>query len=182
MKKQNKFTMIEILLAMGIIIVGITGIMGLYPVGLNFARNSIANNYLSIEAKQIANYFNMTAKTNWSDISSLPVTKPADTDEHTKGTALQPTIFPGLSADSTAGNGVYWLKSSTSSSADFTAIVRCWRDSNANTEKTGYIGNAKNTIDLAGEAYKIYVEFSWPATIPYSGRQKKIIVLEVFKP
>lgn len=60
MAKSNKnisfFNMIEVALAMAIIAFGMTSILGLFPVGLNACRNSIAENYSADVVEQFSSY------------------------------------------------------------------------------------------------------------------------------
>ncbi|MFA6717188.1 MAG: hypothetical protein WC082_00995 [Victivallales bacterium] len=63
------FNMIEILLALTVVAVGMTSIMGLFPVGLNASRNAIAQNMSADVADQMITYFrvmNESAAANYT--------------------------------------------------------------------------------------------------------------------
>lgn len=55
-KKIHFFNMIEILLALTVIAIGMTSVLGLFPVGLNASRNAIAQNCSADVADQIITY------------------------------------------------------------------------------------------------------------------------------
>jgi len=56
-KKLHFFNMIEILLALTVIAIGMTSILGLFPVGLNASRNAVAQNISANVADQMVTYF-----------------------------------------------------------------------------------------------------------------------------
>jgi hypothetical protein len=80
--RKNKiqfFNMIEVALAMAVIALGMTSILGLFPVGLNASRNAIAENYCADAVDQMISYFKGGGelsegfyKKMFSDSGSLP--------------------------------------------------------------------------------------------------------------
>ena len=58
MKKQHPFNMVEILLALGVIAIGICSVMVLFPVGANASRDSIMEEYAATSAEQMLNMIN----------------------------------------------------------------------------------------------------------------------------
>ncbi len=55
MKKQHPFNMVEILLALGVVAIGICSVMVLFPVGANASRDSIMEEYAATSAEQMLN-------------------------------------------------------------------------------------------------------------------------------
>ena len=58
MKKQHPFNMVEILLALGVVAIGICSVMVLFPVGANASRDSIMEEYAASTAEQMLNMIN----------------------------------------------------------------------------------------------------------------------------
>ena len=56
-KKVHFFNMIEVLLALTVIAIGMTSVLGLFPVGLNASRNAVAQNCSADVADQLTTYF-----------------------------------------------------------------------------------------------------------------------------
>lgn len=59
MKQQLRkfhFTLVEVLIAMGICVVGVVSVMGLFPVGANAARDASMNFYADQAAEQMLNF------------------------------------------------------------------------------------------------------------------------------
>ncbi|MEI8246907.1 MAG: hypothetical protein WCI51_13830 [Lentisphaerota bacterium] len=75
MAKNSKniifFNMIEIALAMAIIAFGMTSILGLFPVGLNACRNSVAENYSADAVEQFSSYLKAYAESSRANFDKL---------------------------------------------------------------------------------------------------------------
>ncbi len=75
MVKNNKnicfFNMIEVALAMAIIAFGMTSILGLFPVGLNACRNSIAENCAADTVEQFSSYLKGYAGSSKANFETL---------------------------------------------------------------------------------------------------------------
>ena len=75
MAKNSKniifFNMIEIALAMAIIAFGMTSILGLFPVGLNASRNSVAENYSADAVEQFSSYLKSYAESSRANFDKL---------------------------------------------------------------------------------------------------------------
>ncbi|MDD5699480.1 MAG: hypothetical protein PHH77_12775 [Victivallaceae bacterium] len=56
-KEKRYFNMIEILLALTVIAIGMTSILGLFPVGLNASRDAVAENCSADVIDQLITYF-----------------------------------------------------------------------------------------------------------------------------
>ena len=79
-RKVQFFNMIEVLLALTVIAIGMTSVLGLFPVGLNASRNAIAQNCSADVADQLITYLRVTNEINqdqyanafYRDDSSIP--------------------------------------------------------------------------------------------------------------
>lgn len=63
-KKIQFFNMIEILLALAVIAIGMTSVLGLFPVGLNASRNAVAENCSADIADQMVTYLRVISEIN----------------------------------------------------------------------------------------------------------------------
>ena len=92
MKREHPFNMVEILLALGVIAIGICSVMVLFPVGANASRDSIMEEYAAASAEQMLNMINFrlhmydpgTHSTTkyWNDYIQTPggSARPSDAD------------------------------------------------------------------------------------------------------
>ena len=75
--KLQKFNLIEIALAIGILAVGMTSIVTLFPLGLNEVNNAIRENYSSEASVSMMALIQTQAYSDWNGIISLiPTEKP----------------------------------------------------------------------------------------------------------
>lgn len=88
--KLNFFNMIEVVLAMAIIAFGMTSILGLFPVGLNALKASMAENSCSDAIDQVngylknqAEYSTATYRALFTDATALPTAKPTTINSKT---------------------------------------------------------------------------------------------------
>ena len=63
-KKIHFFNMVEILLALTVIAIGMTSVLGLFPVGLNASREAIAQNCSADVADQMVTYLRVISEIN----------------------------------------------------------------------------------------------------------------------
>ena len=192
MKKKNNFTMVEILLALGVCGIGICGIMVLFPIGANANRDAAMETYAANTADQMLHMLKYQVTTgtatSWTgkigDSGSLPSANPANdgTNKDIKPddagwSSTAETEMNTIFAHSAAG--IYQIISDrgsgspslTSDKVDFRAIMFVWW----------------SDIDLLGAGHDdigatLNVEVTWPAALPYPSRQKAHYALEVFNP
>ena len=118
------FTMVEVTMAIGVIAIGMMGIMALFPIGFQAARDAIGDNYSSDLADQFLQVIAMQCKmyedTNgdgdandtgevygWKDwingtSAKIPSTKPTDTDLETAAVSNNGEVLPD------SGIGIYY--------------------------------------------------------------------------
>jgi len=204
MKKQH-FSLIELMLALGVVAIGVCSIMVLFPIGANASRDASMETFAAQAADQLLNYTKYRLSTqetttdNWrtrigldGTSSILPDSKPSEAgggldcldsswDRDTTLTTLGLNLFYHGSPN----NGLYQLVSyrgnptgSTSISStdiDYRVILRLW------TSQIDLNGDGDPDLNQS-VAVRLNVEASWPAEIPYAQRQTALYTLDVFRP
>jgi type II secretory pathway pseudopilin PulG len=172
-RKKPFFTIIELVIAIGILAIGGTAVLGLFPLGLEQSKDSIGENYCSNAASDIIAYIKTYALADWDNFKiSLDENKPGieeamtAADIETWTNMLEYGISEDIKNIPTADTGVYGLKKETDNIADFTGVAAIWR---------GNIGSISNNI-----AMKVFVEISWPATKTYEHRKKNYYYVELY--
>lgn len=70
--RRHPFNMVEIALAMAIIAIGLSGILVLFPVGINASKSAIADNNLADIAEYIMGYLQARCNEEWIKNTSNP--------------------------------------------------------------------------------------------------------------
>jgi len=195
--KRHPFNLIELMLALGVIVVGLVSVMALFPVGASANRDAMAENYSAQAAEQMLNtiaFFMRSSKGNWEAAITA-----ADAIPEQLGTAsaTQTMIedqvephFEGGTACTFLGSGdanpIYWRTEdnysegfriqntgggSASGIVDFEGMVAIWH------EPIVLGGNKKPSISTT-----LHIEISWPARVAYERRRKAKYSLQVFNP
>ena len=198
MKYKFPFTMVEILLALGVFAIGICSVMVLFPIGANASRDAAMETYAANAADQMLNYLKYEITRNnstyWDEyIQGTPATANTLDTTNPAGKEISPydmlstSVWP-TSMGTVANNvfrhqtntGVYQILSCrnatpavNSTEIDFRAIMNVWRQQVTISSSV--------TLPL-NMAVQLNVEVSWPASLPYAARQKSLYVLEVFNP
>ncbi|RMD80996.1 MAG: hypothetical protein D6820_05865 [Lentisphaerae bacterium] len=73
-----RFSLLEVMFALTIVIVGVTAIFGLMPVGSSAHRDAIHLNNVSDSAEEILNIAALTLHNNWNAMVNLLPTQPVD--------------------------------------------------------------------------------------------------------
>jgi len=183
--------MIELMLALGVCVIDICGVMVLIPIGTNASRDAAMETYAANAADQMLHLLKLQL-TNDADANSwtakitgpeaLPLSNPASANENLKHDDADWNSVAEVDMENVfAYNspGIYQIISDrgatvslSSSEIDFRAIIFVWRSdiSLSGGVVPQHIGITLNT------------EVTWPAELPYSARQKAHYVLEVFNP
>ena len=177
MKKNTKkyFNLIELSLAIGILAIGATAVLALFPVGLQFNRDSVGENYCSMAAANFFAYISRRANESsnkWDALfmsgaaSLIPPTKPStevnstsDWSQAVGGGDMNNIYF--VNDDDPPIPGVYGIKIETDSVIDFSGEVLIWCDANEDTAK-------------------LEIEISWPLIRPYLTRNKNYYCLYLY--
>jgi hypothetical protein len=185
-RRRSTFNMIEIVLALGVIAIGMVSILGLLPVGANASRDAMAETYAGITAEQMLTWVANTIRTsdaNWTSYvnngaSSLIPTSAGDIDDFTpvyvagqtiysKGGAGNEGVYKVIQYVDADTDGVY----DTDELIDFEAIVAVTRTQ---------ISIGATTIPY-DNAVALKAEIGWPAQIPSGERETTVYHLEIFK-
>ncbi len=197
--KRHYFNLIELMLALGVIVVGLVSVMALFPIGANANRDAIAENYSAMAAEQMLNslaHYIRSSGTVWtSAVESGGIHAFGGTDtvtdkiNHIKN--QQP--IPGSDYEASVPSGLVevagnmFMKSSNNFKEgfrieakggvadeymDFEGMMALWQEKiNINGVEVDYpYGTVLN------------IEISWPSQLPYNRRQKARYRLEVFNP
>lgn len=197
MKKIQFFNMIEVTLALAVVGIGISGIMGLFPVAVQASRDAVGDNYSPDVANMFMTYIAQDGRRNtkWSNtvdpdlgslengdesiIATLPTTKPSSG-------ASSGSDIPGTKIQSTGTTGVYLVcigpgtsDYSTTTLKDFNAEVRIWKKNLRGLYIPGLSGTENAELHFRYGA-TILIEVSWPVEKPYDNRSKRIFVCDMY--
>ena len=180
LKKLNhfKFSMIELVLCLVVVIVSIVGVMGLFPVGLESNKKTIGTSFATDAGEQFLRYNASKIRTDWTWTNVFANAKPGSDESHLSWNSapifnagnVQIKATNDLNEAEDKNTGFFCLQQLTGENVDFTAVMRVWKD-----RKPSVVDNS--------EAVTLFVEVSWPASVPYDSgdRQKQQFSLEVFK-
>lgn len=190
-KIRHSFNMVEIVLAIGVVAFGITGVMALLPPALNANRDVVNDSFVDEAISTMQAAFSTYCIPRWDTFidSSLFIKDVATSDIEQTNKALNTTYapaeikgknpFPDASVSSLFNisrvNNVYYIESIDGTTAIHATI---WKEQvrDMNCGKTSYTYLPQNA-----NAQRIYMTFSWPTTAAWSARQTRTIVFDVFK-
>jgi Tfp pilus assembly protein PilV len=209
-KSQNSFTLVEITMAMGIIAIGMVGVMALLPIGFNATRDAMGDNYSSDMADQFLHYTAIQCKMpnpaagdpwDWTDpthfLKKLPTMNSARINTTTyKGDSTITTDETSVAIDwdnpdlmnicqgaTSPTTGTYGIIQQSGTITDFKAIVRIWQSAIKYYDSSGtptYLTDNGTTAGQIQYGVRLNCEISWPPEKPYSMREKRKYILEIF--
>ncbi|NOY79553.1 MAG: hypothetical protein GXP31_00980 [Kiritimatiellaeota bacterium] len=198
-RRTHPFTMIEIVLALGVIAIGVVSVLALFPVGIKAGTDAMATDYSAQVGDEMLHYLEQqiriktTSYDGWIDY----LNNGAGTKIPEAGSTPAPNDFDVASAtghnqectlywNGTAPNIVYKViryVDKTGGTAnqydpgidilDYSAIAVVWR------KKVVIPGGPASGLDYSVAAC-LNVEISWPAQLPYGAREKRTYSLELF--
>ncbi len=202
MKQHKPFSLIEVVLALGVCVIGLCSIMVLFPIGANANRDASMETYAAQAAEQLLNYMKFSVRgSGWDDFQTAmqsldefsdldakdDPTKIDDDDtwKRVSNSDLGRNLFYH---DDYQNGGLYQIVSSSKTSGDLDIddesidnrmILRVIATNITMASKQG----ATTTTVTIDRDYgmRLLVEASWPAEQPYASRQKSIYSLDVFK-
>jgi len=187
-RRGHRFSMIEVVLGLGLIAFGLISIAALFPVGLRANQAAVGETYAAEHADQFLHLLKarITApdneQANWAAFGvALPESKPLGDEPVSGWTAW---LQQGVAGYEMAGSQkqFYRIRQQGIDGQDvqFSAVCRVWRTP---VSLTRYDAGTWKTIHFsADEAIALNVEISWPAERPYASRQKALYQLEVYRP
>ena len=203
--KKYKFNMVEIALAMVIIALGISGVLGLFSAGVNAKKEAISENNIADAAEYVLGLCRAVVlnKYEQGDVNDFTIIS-ADENKN-KGTE---PISIGISEMQNISSNIFEVKdgatinfspaAATTIPSTFVYAPSRWNsDSNvriADCEIAGAVWKtqipvAKKVGDDVSEkkipykyGVRIYLELSWPLEKKHDNRDKKIFVMDVMNP
>ena len=170
---RKGFNLIEVTMAIAIVGIGIAGVMALFPPAIE--ANKVANNenYLGIVASSFLGYLENQVLSDFSKFKSGGsfssfTDRPATDDLWKSKSSSSVDGFPGLYTVSDHNN-VFAVESADGS---VTAMIALWHNNAA----------APNSYSAdENDSRRVYIEVSWPAAKPYTAREKKLYIYDIFK-
>lgn len=184
MSLSNKkyFTLIEIVFALGVIVVALAAILPLITVGMRTSKDSISDNYVADTAEQFLHYMAVKCKNDWAtELGKLSTEKP-EKDLQDEGQILPMNKISKTNLYTmTSYDDIYAIQQGTTTITDFSGIIRVWKSP---VISQTYSGNGWDDRTDSSYTYSagLNIEISWPAEMPYDQRDKKYFYLEIFKP
>lgn len=182
------FTLVEVVIAIGLMSVGLLSIIGLLPVSLQATRDSVAESYAGDNAEEFLHYLSLRLKmpgndyANWDQYGKvLPTSKPSETEPSQTWSQWYSDQTTTLWSAG-AAHQFHKVERRTPAIAtpDFAAVYRVWRSAVKFPE---YInGTWVDSTASEDVALMLNVEVSWPAGIPYDHRSKALYCTEIYKP
>lgn len=174
--KRKYFNMIEVVLALGVIALGVVGIMGILPVAINSSKAAVGDSYAADVANTFFSHIEtaLKAEGNWAtELTDIPI---EPTQLNADNTEWNFTEDSGIERKSP---GLYKIRLTQGANTTFTAHARVWRENLPN------LSVAKQSLPSPPDeryAIRVYVEISWPHTADYDNREKRIYAREIFNP
>ncbi|MBO4490789.1 MAG: hypothetical protein J5944_05445 [Lentisphaeria bacterium] len=200
--KLRFFNMIEVLLALAITAVGITGLMGIIPLGLNANRDAMAESFVADIANSYFATLNIQAAgadSFASFVSTIPfeeVTTPTNVTPESGGPSYDvyanpvSDIAPWTETVSAAleKEGVNFPNdpNTTASGKRYMKVRVGKKDSTLpdfEADLCGWKCFPKDIADAEGDQtdlVRVYLEVSWPVRTAYDKREKRIFVREFY--
>ena len=188
----HSFNMVEIVLAIGVVAFGITGVMALLPPALNANRDTVNDVFVDEAISKMRLLFKTFFEPNFnsyvkngnymksgsfseSDVNNFPATYSPATMETKK--LFSNTDLHNLFRIFRDGN-VYYLNSDNGETASAVHVLLYKQDLPIEN-----VGLGASTLTYSSgklEGYRISMIFSWPVTAAWSARQKRIVIYDCF--
>ena len=178
MLNNFKFSMVELVLCLVVVIVTIVGVIGLFPVGLESNKKTIGTSFATDAGEQFLRYNASKIRTDWTWTNVFANAKPGSDESHLSwdnssifnAGNVQIKATSDLNEAMDNNSGFFCLQQLTDGNVDFTAVLRVWKDLETNADDNS-------------EKVTLNVEVSWPGSVPYDSgeRQKQQFSLDVFK-
>ena len=185
--RPRPFSMIEVVLGLGLIAFGLISIAALFPSGLRANQVALGETYAAQHADQFLHVLKARMLTdtdthdNWDLLAkALPESKP--TGSEPTGTGWSDFLTQDVTSYSVGGGSKQFYrivqKASASNDVQFSAICRVWRSPVTVSHYSN--GSWTEIAFSADDAIGLNVEISWPVEKPYSSRRKSLYQIEVY--
>lgn len=195
-KILHRFNMVEIVLAIGVVAFGITGVMALLPPALNANRDTVNDVFVDEAISKMRLLFKTFFEPNFDTCISSGnyIAEKADGEiTDTEVANFQSTYSPAtmetkkLFSDTNLHNlfrifrdgNVYYLNSVDGETASAVHVLLHKEKIPGET-----VGAGTGEISFSegfGEGYRIYMTFSWPVTASWNARQKRTVIYDCFR-
>lgn len=195
-KILHRFNMVEIVLAIGVVAFGITGVMALLPPALNANRDTVNDVFVDEAISKMRLLFETFFEPNFDTCISAGnyIAEKADGEiTDTEVANFQSTYSPAtmetkkLFSDTNLHNlfrifrdgNVYYLNSVDGETASAVHVLLHKEKIPGET-----VGAGTGQISFSegfGEGYRIYMTFSWPVTASWNARQKRTVIYDCFR-
>ena len=195
-KILHRFNMVEIVLAIGVVAFGITGVMALLPPALNANRDTVNDVFVDEAISKMRLLFKTFFEPNFDTCISAGnyiAEKAHGEITDTEVANFQSTYSPAtmetkkLFSDTNLHNlfrifrdgNVYYLNSVDGESASAVHVLLHKEKIPGET-----VGAGTGQISFSegfGEGYRIYMTFSWPVTASWNARQKRTVIYDCFR-
>lgn len=178
--KKKFFNLIEVLLALGVMAIGIMGIMAVIPVTLNANRDAAADNLIADVANtkfaeialDVKKDFNANLKNNTAYSGS----KPSAPTNWTPLEDVSGVLSNGnMTNDGILFSGTKFAMGRSGKAPDLTGDILLWKVNPGDV--VGVAGNDTNPVII-----RLYMEVSWPSSVQYEQRRKRVYVREFLDP
>ena len=169
------YMMFEVLLALVVVMFGIFGVSGMFPIGMSSQRQAVGTSYMTDAAEQLIRLNASNVRNDWDWVNVFANSKPDQNDQGIEWNStalfeihnLRVSSDSGFDSESTNNSGLFLIEHLTLGQVDQKGIVRLWKN------MTEYENGSINAM--------IYAEVSWPAEKPYYAREKQVFSLQVSK-
>ena len=185
--KRSAFNLIELTLAIAVVGIGIASVMALFIPAIDSTKKSIADNYTADVANTFSTYVRgELAKqwnyTNFPTSSSLTPESDLTDDIPSKwNTSDSNRIIPNTGIYRGADSKYFRIQVGP----EFTGHIRIWYEqinkANSNGAPNAFHTTESNQTIEPENMLRFYFELSWPATKPFTAREKRLYVTEIFK-
>lgn len=179
--KPNRFTLIEVVLALAVVSIALAAILPLMTVGLRATKDSIGDTYAADASEQFLHYMAAKCKKDWSTELGKLITSKPDPNGSSEPDIAAWTNITNANLYSTSDDNIFGIKQESGTMVDFCGVIRVWKS--PVTSQT-YSGSGWKPLEDGGYTYSaaLNIEISWPVELPYNVRNKKYFYLEIFKP
>lgn len=195
-KILHRFNMVEIVLAIGVVAFGITGVMALLPPALNANRDTVNDVFVDEAISKMRLLFETFFEPNFDTYISAGnyiAEKAHGEITDTEVANFQSTYSPAtmetkkLFSDTNLHNlfrifrdgNVYYLNSTDGETAS--AVHVLLHKEKIPGETVGAGTGEISFLEGFGEGYRIYMTFSWPVTASWNARQKRTVIYDCFR-
>ena len=176
--KKKFFNMIEVLLALGVTAVGIMGIMAVIPVTLNANRDASADNLIADVANTKFAEIAFEAKKDFTTgLQSYGTSKPADPTSWVSIDEISGFIDSdgNMVNDGIQFHDTKFAMGRSGKGPELTGDILLWK-----THPSDVVGVSDNPSTKI--LVRVYMEISWPSSVQYEQRKKRVYVREFLDP